>query len=76
MLCEFFLHRYLVWFGATIAQQKSDKLCCGAMKLPGWLRHKLKGNLAHQFMTLYFLCLSFHFEISNILKTIIIGNTD
>ena len=35
----------------------------------------LKGNLAHNFMDLYFLCLSFHLDISNMLKTKYIGNT-
>ena len=34
-----------------------------------------KGNLAHNFMDLYFLCLSFHLDISNMLKTKYIGNT-
>ena len=29
----------------------------------------VKGNLAHNFMDLYFLCLSFHLDISNMLKT-------
>ena len=35
----------------------------------------IKGNLAHNFMDLYFLCLSFHLDISNMLKTKYIGNT-
>ena len=35
----------------------------------------LKGNLAHNLMDLYFLCLSFHLDISNMLKTKYIGNT-
>ena len=35
----------------------------------------LKGNLAHNLMDLYFLCLSFHLEIYNMLKTNCIGNT-
>ena len=35
----------------------------------------LKGNLAHNFMDFYFLCLSFHLDISNMLKTKYIGNT-
>ena len=29
----------------------------------------LKGNLAHKFMDLYFWCLSFPLDISNMLKT-------
>ena len=29
----------------------------------------LKGNLAHNCMDLYFLCLSFHLDISNMLET-------
>ena len=33
-----------------------------------------KGNLAHNFMDLYFLCLSFHLDIYNMLKTKNIGN--
>ena len=36
---------------------------------------ELKGNLAHNFMDLYILCLSFHLDISNMLKTKYIGNT-
>ena len=36
---------------------------------------RLKGNLAHNFMVLYFLCLSFHLNISSMLKTKYIGNT-
>ena len=28
-----------------------------------------KGNLAHNLMDLYFLCLSFHLDISNMLET-------
>ena len=35
----------------------------------------LKGNLAHKFMIFYFVCLSFHFDISNTLKTKNIENT-
>ena len=35
----------------------------------------LKGNLAHNFMDLYFLCLSFHLEIHNMLKTKNIENS-
>ena len=34
-----------------------------------------KGNLAHKFMIFYFVCLSFHFDISNTLKTKNIENT-
>ena len=34
-----------------------------------------KGNLAHNIMDLYFLCLSFNLDISNMLKTKYIGNT-
>ena len=35
----------------------------------------LKGNLAHNFMDIYFLCLTFHLDISNMLETKYIGNT-
>ena len=35
----------------------------------------LKGNLAYNFMDLYFLCLSFHLEIYDMLKTTNIENT-
>ena len=38
-------------------------------------RPPIKGNLAHNFMDLYFLCLSFHLDISNMLKRKYIGNT-
>ena len=31
--------------------------------------HNIKGNLAHNFMDPYFLCFSFHLDISNMLKT-------
>ena len=31
-------------------------------------RDKFKGNLAHKFMDVYFLCFSFHSDISNRLK--------
>ena len=34
----------------------------------------LKGNLAHKFMDIYFLCLSFHLDIYDMLKTKNIGN--
>ena len=50
-------------------------------KIPGKFRivnanmWGLKGNLAHKFMILYFLCLSFHFDISNTLKTKNIENS-
>ena len=35
----------------------------------------IKGNLAHKFMIFYFLCLSFHVDISNTLITKNIENT-
>ena len=34
----------------------------------------LKGNLAHKFMDRYFLCVSLHLEIYNMLETKNIGN--
>ena len=35
----------------------------------------LKRNQAHNFIDLYFLCLSFHLKLSNMSKTKYIGNT-
>ena len=35
---------------------------------------RFKGNLAHKFTDLYLVCLSFHLDISNMLKANIIGN--
>ena len=35
----------------------------------------VKRNLAHKFMVFYLLCLSFHFDISNMLKAKNIRNT-
>ena len=34
-----------------------------------YLISDVKGNLAHKFMDIYFLCLSFHLDISNRLET-------
>ena len=34
----------------------------------------VKGNLAHKVMALYFLCVSFHVDIYNMLETKDIGN--
>ena len=34
----------------------------------------IKGNLAHKCMELYFLCLSFHLDVYNMMKAKNIGN--
>ena len=48
---------------------------CGKVPSEKNAYKSLKGNLAHNFMDLYFLCLSFHLDIANMLKTKYIGNT-
>ena len=49
--------------------------CMPHVHYPDIFAVDFKGNLAHNFMDLYFLCLSFHLDISNMLKTKYIGNT-